>query len=272
MAVPVNSVLPTISGTVEVGETLLATTGTWNGNPTYSFQWQRVNANAVNIPGATGISYVVTADDCDHMLRVVVTATNNSGSASAASLDTIVVPHDWFIVEDGTGKDDAISYVAVEFADAYFGQRGNVTWAALHEGQKKRALVLASDYLGQQYRLRWRGVRSNGVQALDWPRAFVERDDYRYSGLNGFTTIDGRYYYPANVVPDEVKRAVCELAIRSLSSVLLADAGAQVKSETVGPISVTYMDGARQNPAYKAVDGYLAPFLQVASGLKVSRS
>lgn len=272
MAVPVNSALPTISGTIEVGELLTCDVGTWTGDPTYTFQWQRVNANAVDIDGATGSTYVISANDTDHAIQCVVTATNSSGSASATTAATTIVPADWFIVEDGTGKSDAISYVTTAEADEYWGRRGSTAWGALTNGQKKRALVLATDYMGQVYRLRWKGVRTVSTQALDWPRAFVERDDYRYSGLNGYTTIDGQYYYPSNEVPAEVKRACCELALKAVTTTLLADVGAQVKSETVGPISVTYADGARQNTAYKAVDGTLAMFLLSPSGIRVTRS
>ena len=43
---PVNTVLPVVSGTPEVGQTLTVTNGTWSGNPpmTFSYQWVRTLA------------------------------------------------------------------------------------------------------------------------------------------------------------------------------------------------------------------------------------
>jgi len=92
---PTNTTLPTITGTAQVAQTLTATTGAWNGSPTgFAFQWQRCSAaeaSCVDLPGATGGTYVVTAGDAGSTIRVVVTATNSVGSGSAASVPTPVV-------------------------------------------------------------------------------------------------------------------------------------------------------------------------------------
>ena len=92
---PTNTTLPTITGTAQVGQTLTASTGAWDGSPTsFAFQWQRCSAagtSCVDLPGATGGTYVVTAGDAGSTIRVVVTATNSVGSASAASAPTPVV-------------------------------------------------------------------------------------------------------------------------------------------------------------------------------------
>lgn len=176
------------------------------------------------------------------------------------------------VVEDGTGRADAESYISVADADAYFAARGNAAWAALTEPQKEQALRKGTDYIGQTYRLRWKGSRVNGVQALDWPRSWVQRDDFRYGPLNGMAMIGGIYYFPADEVPVEVARATAELAVRSLSADLLSDQGAQVTGETVGPISVTYADGARQTTRYTAIDAMLAPFLKAGGQIAVVRA
>lgn len=81
-AAPVNSVLPSIAGLPQVGVTLTANPGVWSGNPSFAFQWQRATTN---IAGATGATYVPIAGDVSNALRVVVTASNTSGSASATS-------------------------------------------------------------------------------------------------------------------------------------------------------------------------------------------
>lgn len=176
------------------------------------------------------------------------------------------------IVENGTGLADAESYISVADADEYLGKRGDTAWAALTTEQKEQALRRGTDYMVQVFRMRWRGSRVNAVQALDWPRAFVQRTDFEYSGLNGYTTIGGLYYYPNNVVPPEVAKACAEMATRGASADLLPDLGAQVTNETVGPISVSYAEGARQDTYYKAVQLLLAPFLEGRGQIPVVRS
>jgi hypothetical protein len=95
-AVPKNTKAPAISGTAVVGDTLVATRGTWSGNPTsFHFAWSRCDATGaacVAIGGATAKIYTVTSSDVGHTLRVTVTARNADGSASAASAATAVVP------------------------------------------------------------------------------------------------------------------------------------------------------------------------------------
>jgi hypothetical protein len=93
---PTNSAAPTISGTPQVGQTLTANPGTWNSSttPTFTYQWQRCDTagnNCGSIAGATAQTYTVQSADVNSTLRVVVTATNPSGSGSATSAQTAVV-------------------------------------------------------------------------------------------------------------------------------------------------------------------------------------
>lgn len=95
-APPANTAVPSVTGTPQVGRTLTATTGSWSGDTpmTFAFQWQRCSASGTTcgaIAGATSSSYAVVAADVGGSLRVVVTATNASGSASAASAPTAPV-------------------------------------------------------------------------------------------------------------------------------------------------------------------------------------
>jgi hypothetical protein len=87
---------PKINGTAEVGLTLVATRGTWSGNPTsFHFAWVRCDttgAACVGIGGATAKIYTPTAPDIGHTLRVSVTARNSSGATTATSAATGVVP------------------------------------------------------------------------------------------------------------------------------------------------------------------------------------
>ena len=87
---PVNTVLPTISGSAQRASTLTAGPGTWSGNGNaYTYQWQR---GGVNIAGATGATYTLTVDDVGAAVRVLVTATNPEGAVTAASAATATVP------------------------------------------------------------------------------------------------------------------------------------------------------------------------------------
>jgi hypothetical protein len=82
---PLNTAPPTITGTAEVGETLIATPGTWNvAGLRFAYRWQ---ANGVNIPGATRANYRVGTADQGKALTVVVTtkkSTLPSGTATSA--------------------------------------------------------------------------------------------------------------------------------------------------------------------------------------------
>ncbi len=92
---PVSRTLPTISGTTTEGDTLTATAGTWEHNPTaYEYQWQDCNSSGeacTDITGATSSTHKLTAGDVAHTLRVVVTATNEGGSTAATSTQTATV-------------------------------------------------------------------------------------------------------------------------------------------------------------------------------------
>ncbi len=95
-AAPMNSDLPKIQGKAEEGETLTATSGSWQGSQplTYKAQWKRcdkLGAGCAPISGANDPAYKLKADDVAHTIRVTVTATNKDGSAKATSRPTAVV-------------------------------------------------------------------------------------------------------------------------------------------------------------------------------------
>lgn len=95
-AKPVNTAPPTISGTVQEGQTLTSTTGTWTGAGTisYGYQWQRCNATGGgcgNEGGQTHPTFVVQNADVGSTVRVVVTAQNSGGTTTSTSVPTAVV-------------------------------------------------------------------------------------------------------------------------------------------------------------------------------------
>lgn len=160
------------------------------------------------------------------------------------------------IVEDGSGLSTAESYASVATADAYWAARNNTTWSGLTTAVKEANLRVASEYLGARFAGRWRGVRVKTTQALDWPRSDV--------CVDGVTLV-------YNVLPPQLVRAVCELALKLVTAPLVADETAQVKSETVGPLSVVYADGARQQTRYAYVEYLLAPLVRGAGSIPVVR-
>jgi hypothetical protein len=67
---------PAITGTMEVGETLTISFGSWTGSPTFARQWLR---NGVSIPGATLTTYLLDVADEGAIISCRVTATNVDG-------------------------------------------------------------------------------------------------------------------------------------------------------------------------------------------------
>lgn len=166
------------------------------------------------------------------------------------------------IVEDGTAKTDSESYISVADADTFHSNRGNADWAALTTTEKEQALRNATDYMVEVYRLQWDGVRVSATQALDWPRNFVKRKDFEYAGLNGYTVIGGDYYYPSDTVPEEVRRACAELALKSLSGELAPDIDRVTQREKLGPLEVEYQDYTKPYKVYRSIDGLLSVFMK----------
>jgi len=95
-AVPTNTAPPTISGTIVQGQTLTASTGSWSGTApiTFGYQWQRCDGQGGgcgDIKGSTAATFVLQKGDVNRTFRVVVTAKNNEGQATAVSSVTGVV-------------------------------------------------------------------------------------------------------------------------------------------------------------------------------------
>lgn len=85
---PVNSVLPAITGTKTVGQTLTCSSGTWSKSPSYSYQWLR---DGVPIIGATANTRVLAAGDSGKLMSCTVKATKNGVSAVATSAQTTAI-------------------------------------------------------------------------------------------------------------------------------------------------------------------------------------
>lgn len=84
--VPVNTVLPAISGTLQTDDVLTTTNGTWSGAPTsYSIRWKRsstLGGAYTTIGSETTSSYTLKDGDVGDYFIVEVTATNVNGSGT----------------------------------------------------------------------------------------------------------------------------------------------------------------------------------------------
>jgi WD40 repeat protein len=87
---------PSIVGSAVVGQRLLARRGAWSGRPTaFRYSWKRCNrvgGRCKRVAGASSATYLLTARDVGHTLRVSVIASNRGGRSNpATSGHTLVV-------------------------------------------------------------------------------------------------------------------------------------------------------------------------------------
>lgn len=160
-----------------------------------------------------------------------------------------------FVVEDGTGIANANSLCSVEYADAYFADRGITDWAGT-EQEKQTWLVRSTDYFETVYGQRVKGSVLYTHQALSFPRT-------------GDEAVEG--------MPDKLLKGISEYALRAKAAALAPDpvvdpTGRNVvqKSTTAGPVgkSVTYEAGSSINTLkpYPAADMLIKPLLKSIGG------
>lgn len=149
-------------------------------------------------------------------------------------------------LETGAAISSADSYVDTAYADSYLLGMGNASWGALTNAEKESALRMAARFLDAKG---FAGSRTTYTQALSWPR-------------NG-ATFENDFNIPSNAIPENIKRAQCEAAVRAAQGTLTADsAGGYVVEETVGGITRRYSDYSRSSgKAMKVVDDLLGPLL-----------
>jgi hypothetical protein len=86
---------PTVEGTAREGQTLRASNGVWANSPTrFTYQWQRCDSAGrfcTNVAGATQSTFRLTQTDVGRRLRVLVTASNADGAATATSQSSPIV-------------------------------------------------------------------------------------------------------------------------------------------------------------------------------------
>lgn len=83
---PANTTSPSITGTAQQGQTLTEVPGVWTNQPnTVQIQWLQCNGGSCSpISGASGSTYVPTANDVGDTIEVQETATNDTGAGTPA--------------------------------------------------------------------------------------------------------------------------------------------------------------------------------------------
>jgi hypothetical protein len=162
-----------------------------------------------------------------------------------------------FIVEDGTGLPNSNSLASVEYADAYFMDRGNETWLdpEVDQQMKERALVEATDYIMYVWEPYMKGHRQFPGQALPFPRLET-----------GFEPM-----------PDLILRTTSEYAVRALVRPLMPDITQDASGKTVTSemkkldvlqkqVSYSEWKEVETQKSYGIPDNMIKPFLDNNSG------
>lgn len=142
------------------------------------------------------------------------------------------------VVEDGSGKTDADSFVSITDASTHIGARYGATakgtWDALADDVAEGYLREATAYMEAFYGQRLIGQLLTEAQALCFPRIYMTTGAYEGT------------YLPSNVVPWQWVRACAWLAYKASQGPLQPDLAATTgagllieDSVTVGPIEVT---------------------------------
>ena len=148
---PVNVAPPNILDEPYLGEDIAVDDGEWSGTQPFQFayQWQRCDStgNCANIEGETENIYTVATADLRARLRVIVTATNGAGSATAATSLTRRASRQVFcVVPRVTGKSLARARKSIRRAHCSVGRvrrvrsrrpRGRVISQSLKPGARK---------------------------------------------------------------------------------------------------------------------------------------
>ncbi len=154
------------------------------------------------------------------------------------------------------GSADANSYGTLAEANAYFAVRQSANWDG-SDAHKEMALIKAAQFLDNVYRGRWLGQKATQIQALAWPRGWV-------------VDVDG-YGLSAETIPKEVKYAQFEAAyLIANGTPLETTIDRAIKSEQIGPMAVTYMDGATLQAQYPQVTNWLNGLVKGGSSVNGS--
>ena len=143
-----------------------------------------------------------------------------------------------FLVEDGTGLEDATSYVSVAEADDYALFIGDEDWEVLDEADKERNLMITSTFVDGL--LIWNSTLLNETQGLNFPR-------------KDFRDVQGRLI---TSVPQAIKNAVMQLALSDIDS--LSYQTIRIKEQVFGSASEKYHGSIAEDDSVVRIQTMLA--------------
>ena len=149
------------------------------------------------------------------------------------------------VVEDGTLVSGANSYITLAEYKAWADERG-ITYGS--DSLLSQQLFRAHDYFET---LRFRGLKSDELQAMQWPRDQVLIDGYAVESFE---------------IPKEVKLAIYELIkIEADGDSKLSPSEREVLSEQVDSIKITYKDNVGMKRSTPALERALRKLVLPAS-------
>jgi hypothetical protein len=160
-----------------------------------------------------------------------------------------------FIVEDGSGVEDANAYLEVDEATQFIENYGNSTdWSSATGAQKQNAIREATRYLDLHYS--WDGYKVYEGYILQWPRYEMYDEDGDY--------VD------EDIIPERIKQACAYLALKVIEGNTLiqdfSDESPVKKYKTViGPITEEkeFTTGENPDKSYTIADMLVKPFLAI---------
>lgn len=158
---------------------------------------------------------------------------------------------DILIVEDGSIVANANALVDWDYAENYHYLRGNSAWANGEIISKQQAIIRGTQALCVAYRDKLTGEQVEyGVQTLEYPREGVYINDIEQ---------------PSDSIPEAIKQAVCELALRELANPngVLPDMerGGDIKSVKADTVAIEFMDRASSFTTIPFVDKLLTNYI-----------
>jgi len=162
------------------------------------------------------------------------------------------------VVETGAVVSGANTFIDVAYVDSYCDLVGSdrSTWDSITTEQREAAIVRAARHHEARYGQEYYGYRKQKNQPMSWPR-------HNVPGLDG-------HLVASDTVPDRVKWAQAELALRTAGGTLLlvdvspeSTASLTMKKRKVGDLETEdrYESSSSNQVQYRYVDELLEPFL-----------
>ena len=155
------------------------------------------------------------------------------------------------IVEDGTGKANANTYISLADYGTYISDRG-LTDTTSDEAKTGR-IIQSTDWIETHEKL-FQGTKNSDEQALVWPRAFIDVYEYPISNTE---------------IPQQLIKAQAQLIYDSATTDLFnVGDGRSITNEKVDVLEVSYSDNGVTNlqPIFAKVNEFLKPLFKTVGG------